>query len=285
MTENANPLKRFYRQPQISIRLPSQEKYYTPDTVLKTATGEHPVLPMTSMDELAFRTPDSLMNGQATVDVIKSCVPTILDPWRLVSYDIDTVLLAIRIASYGETMDVNFTVPVTNEKMTQVVNLPALLDTVRAQTITDSCTLDNGLVITVNPLTYKQVADSQIKSFEYQRMYVQVSQSELSAEEKTKQFTNSFKKLSDLNFQLMSDNISKITLPTGEVVTDQKDIKDFIRNADSKMIKEIEEKLITIRQMGSVKPLKIKATEEQIRAGVPTTYDVPVTVDNSNFFV
>jgi hypothetical protein len=30
--------------------------------------------------------------------------------------------------------------------------------------------------------------------------------------------------------------------------------------------------------------VKIKATEEQIRAGVPATFEIPMTVDNSNFF-
>jgi len=29
------------------------------------------------------------------VDVVRSCIPTILDPWKLVSHDIDTVLVAI----------------------------------------------------------------------------------------------------------------------------------------------------------------------------------------------
>ena len=284
MTQNANPLKSFYRQPQISIKLPSQERYYTPDVILKTATGEHPVLPMTSMDELAFRTPDSLMNGQATVDVIKSCIPTIVDPWRLVNYDIDTVLIAIRIASYGETMDVNFTVPVSGEQMTQTMNLPALLESIRNQTITDTCTLDNGLIIAVKPLTYKKIVDAQLKTFEQQKLYVQVNQSGMSAEEKTKQFTNSFKLLNDLNFQILTENIYRINLPTGESVSDEKQIKEFIKNADAKLVKEIEDKLGEIRQLGAIKPVKIKATEEQIRAGVPATFEIPMTVDNSNFF-
>ena len=60
---------------------------------------------MTAKDEMAFKTPDAMINGQSTVDVIKSCVPNLLDPWKMVNYDTDAVLLAIRIATYGETMD------------------------------------------------------------------------------------------------------------------------------------------------------------------------------------
>jgi hypothetical protein len=202
----------------------------------------------------------------------------------LVNYDIDTVLIAIRIASYGETMDVNFTVPVSGEQMTQTMNLPALLESIRNQTITDTCTLDNGLIIAVKPLTYKKIVDAQLKTFEQQKLYVQVNQSGMSAEEKTKQFTNSFKLLNDLNFQILTENISRINLPTGESVSDEKQIKEFIKNADAKLVKEIEDKLGEIRQLGAIKPVKIKATEEQIRAGVPATFEIPMTVDNSNFF-
>ena len=285
MTENTNPLKRYYRQPQISIQLPSKARYYAADVVETTTTGEHPVLPMTAIDELAFRTPDSMMNGQATVDVIKSCIPTIIDPWQLVNYDIDTVLIAIRIASYGETIDVTSGVPGTNESVTHTVNLPQMLEQLRNIEVTDTCKLKDGLKITVSPLTYKQITESQLKTFEQQRIYAQVSQSQMTAEEKTRRFTDSFKILSELNMSLLISNIDRITLPSGESVTDREQIKQFVENADAKLIKELENKLIDIRQQGSIKPFKAKATEEQIKAGAPATYEVPITFDNANFFV
>ena len=110
MTENTNPLQKYYRQPAIYIKLPSAGRYYDANTYTPTETGEIPVLPMTAKDELSFKTPDALINGQATVDVIKSCVPNLLDPWKMVNYDTDTILLAIRIATYGETMDISYAV-------------------------------------------------------------------------------------------------------------------------------------------------------------------------------
>ena len=285
MTENTNPLKRYYRQPQISIQLPSRGKHYAQDVVQNTTTGEHPVLPMTAMDELAFRTPDSMMNGQATVDVIRSCIPTIQDPWQLVNYDIDTVLVAIRIASYGETMDVTSGVPGTKDSATHTVNLPQMLDQLRNIKVTDSCELTGGLKVTVSPLTYRQITESQLKTFEQQRIFAQVSQSQMTAEEKTKRFTESFKILSDLNMSLLINNIDSIALPQGQSVTDREQIKEFIENADAKLVKELETKLVDIRQQGSIRPFKVRATEEQIKAGAPATYEVPITFDNANFFV
>ena len=285
MTDNTNPLKRYYRQPQISIQLPSKQKYYPETVVQKTVTGEHPVLPMTAIDELSFRTPDSMMSGQSTVDVIRSCIPTILDPWQLVNYDIDTVLIAIRIASYGETMDVTATVPVTNEQMTHTINLPQVLDNLRREQITDTCVMKDGLTIQIRPLTYRQITQSQLKTFEQQKIYSQVAQSEMTAEDKTKKFLDSFKILSELNMDLLVGNIDLIRMPTGESVNDKEHIKQFIQNADARMIKELETKLAEMRQQGSIKPIRIKATEEQIKAGAPVSYDVPITFDNANFFV
>jgi hypothetical protein len=107
----------------------------------------------------------------------------------------------------------------------------------------------------------------------------------MTAEEKTRRFTESFRILSELNMSLLISNIEKITLPSGESVNDKEQIKQFIQNADAKTIKELENKLADIRQQGSIKPVKIKATEEQIKAGAPATYEVPITFDNANFFV
>ena len=128
MTENMNPLEKYYRQPAIYIKLPSKGKYYPAEVFTPTETGEIPVLPMTAKDELAFKTPDAMINGQATVDVIKSCVPNLKDPWKMVNYDTDVVLLAIRIATYGENMDIGFRVPVANDEQSHTLILPELLE-------------------------------------------------------------------------------------------------------------------------------------------------------------
>ena len=71
----------------------------------------------------------------------------------------------------------------------------------------------------------------------------------------------------------------------GTAVSDPAQIKEFVDNANAKLIKEIETKIIALRSQGAVKPLKLKATEEQIKKGAPATYEVPITFDTANFFV
>ena len=147
--------------------------------------------------------------------------------------------------------------------------------------------MKDGLEITVRPLIYKQIIDSQIRTFQQQRIYMQVQQSTtMSDEEKTQKFTDSFNMLTDLNSALLLNNIEKITLPDGkQSVSDPAQIKDFIENAESKLTKEIEEELSKIRLQVAVPPIQMQATEEQIKKGAPANYTIPITFDNSNFFV
>ena len=50
-------------------------------------------------------------------------------------------------------------------------------------------------------------------------------------------------------------------------------------------MKELQDKLIELRTQGAVQPVKLKATEEQIKKGAPVSYEIPVTFDTANFFV
>jgi len=284
MEEKQNPLTKFYRQPAIYIKFPSGGKYYSEDIVTPTETGEHAVLPMTAKDDLAFKTPDSMMSGQSTVDVIKSCIPDIKDPWRLVNYDVDTVLIAIRIAGYGESMEVSTQVPVINESTNHSVNLPTMLESIHNTKIVEEATLKNGMKITVKPLTYKMMTETQLKTFEQQRKYMQVNSSSMKDDDKARMFNDSFKTLTELNSNLLLSNIETITLPSGEQVSDSAQISEFIENADAKLVQELEAALVKIRQQGSLKPMTAKSTEEQIKKGAPATYQVPITFDNANFF-
>ena len=279
------PLEKYYRQPAVYIKLPSCGKYYDKTVFTPTETGEIPVLPMNAKDELSFKTPDAMMNGQATVDVIKSCVPNFLDPWKMVNYDTDVVLLAIRIATYGETMNIKYRTPVTGDETEHTVNLPALLEDLAKVQIKDEVTTSKGFKIVMEPLTYTTLTKVQLANYESQKMYSALDSSALADADRTKVFRDTFDKINKINFSLLIDGIQKISTPTGEEVVDRQQIIDFCNNTDAKTVEEIQTLLGQLRNQTQIPPLKMKATEEQIKKGVPATYEVPMTFDNSNFFV
>ena len=284
MTEKTDPLSKYYRQPQIYITLPSKGKYYSAEVFTPSETGEIPILPMTAMDELSFKTPDSMINGQATVDVIKSCVPNLKDPWKMTNFDTDAILLAIRIATYGETMDITYRVPVTNDEQQHTVNLPALLETLGRVEIRDEATTKAGFKFKTAPLDYKTLSKTQVAKFEQQKIFATVNSSALNEEEKSTQFAKSFKVLNEINFDLLTESIIEIETPAGDKVTDKQQIKDFCNNCDANLVNEIQDELGKIRIQGQVPALKLKATDEQIKKGTPASYEVPITFDSSNFF-
>ena len=284
MTENTNPLNKYFRQASIYVKLPSGTDY-PQDVVAKSETGEIGIMPMTAKDEIRFKTPDALMNGQGVVDAIQSCVPDIKDAWQVKSYDLDTILVAMRIATYGETMEINFNVPGTNENVSHTVNLPSILDQLNTTKVDSEIELKDGLKITVRPLTYKDMTSTSLQTFQQQKMYSAVQDSQLSDEDKATRFNEAFKKLTELNASILLKNIEHVTMTDGTKISDAMHIKEFIENANATLIKEIEGKLMDIRSQGAVKPLTLKATEDQIKKGAPATYEVPVTFDTSNFFV
>lgn len=284
MIETVNPLSKYYRQPSIYIDLPTKGQYYGPTVFTPTETGAVPVLPMTAKDELTFKTPDAMINGQATVDVIKSCIPNFKDPWQMTNYDTDVVLLGIRIATYGETMDINYTIPGTGEQQTYTVNCVALLEKLKDVKIVDEATTKKGFRIKIKPLTYKTLTEIQVAQFEQQKIYSTVQNSSLSEYEKSEQFAKSFNKLNTINFDLLIKAIASITTPEGDTVEDPKAIEEFCNNCETTIINEIQEKLIEIRTQAQIQPITVKSTEEQIKQGAPVSFQVPLTFDNSNFF-
>ena len=78
-----NPLKQFFRRPAVFLTLPSGGKYYVDGVINQTENGELPVYPMTAIDEITARTPDALYNGEAVTQIIRSCIPDILQPWAI----------------------------------------------------------------------------------------------------------------------------------------------------------------------------------------------------------
>ena len=284
MPENTNPLNKYFRQPAVFVTLPSGGNY-PPHVLTQSQTGEVGVQPMTARDEIIFKTPDALMNGQGMVDVIQSCIPDIKDAWQISNYDLDSILIAIRIATYGETMNINFTVPGTTEKVEHSLNLPALLDDIKKTTVKNEVTLKDGLRIAVRPLTYKDMTSTALQTFTQQKLYSTVQSAEMAPEEKVKRFNESFKALTDLSHTILLKNISKIITPDGAEVTDPAQIKEFVEKANATLIKELQDELVNLRTQGAVQPIKLKASEEQSKKGAPASYEIPVTFDTANFFV
>mgnify|MGYP003629700161 FL=1 len=280
--QNVNPLKKYYRQPKQFIRLPSGYKYYPEGAIEVSESGEIAVYPMTAKDELIFKTPDALLNGEATVTVIQSCVPAIKNAWQMPSIDVDATLIAIRMATYGTKMSVPIMVPNTKIEKDYELDLQVTLDKLlNAQY--QSTALVGNMEITTQPLSYDQFSKMAIKTFEEARVQEIIKDQDMDEEEKLKRFQKSLTKLTDLNISMVGDTVASVKVD-GQTVTDRDMITEFIENAEKGFFQAVLDHLELQRQAFALPTITVDSTEEEQKAGAPEQYTIPVQFDTANFF-
>lgn len=278
-----NPLSQWMRQPKIYIRLPSNGQYWPPGSIDMPENSELPVYSMTAKDELMFKTPDALMNGQGIVDVIQSCLPNIKDAWKCPTLDLDTILVAIRLATYGEKMPFKHTVPDTDEEVDYDLDLRQVLEQQSQNHWIEQVIINESLVVFVKPLTYRHMTQMSIKTFETQKILQVVNNDKLSDEKKMAYVNQSFKMLTNITTELMVDSIDRILSEDAEV-TDKKVIAEFIENVDKAIFDIIQNHLAELKKHNDLKPLEFESTLEQQAAGAPAKYTIPLNFNESDFF-
>lgn len=250
-----NPLKQYFRRPSIYIKLPSNGKYYDPGIIDMPSTGELPVYPMTAIDEITSRTPDALYNGQAVVDIIKSCIPCIKNPWKINSIDLDAILIAIRVASVGDSMDITSTCPKCNDERKYGINLVELLSSNTSVDYDETLKI-RELEIKFKPLTQEELNKNSLAQYEIQKMLM-LLEDVTDQEEKKKNVTGAIAKLTTIMNEAYVSTIDSIKTPE-TTVSSSTYIKEFLENCDFKTSNLIKEKSIEFKNKNSLKPFKIQ---------------------------
>lgn len=249
-----NPLKQYFRRPSIYIRLPSGTTGYPPGVVDFPETGELAVYPMTAIDEITSKTPDALFNGHAVVDIIKSCIPAIKDPWQISSMDLDMILIAIRVASTGEEMEISSTCPSCNNEADYGVNLVELLS--QQKSIDYSETLAIGdLKIKFKPLSYGERNKTSLEQYELQKALTLIETIE-DPDQKQEQTNLIVQKLNTLMSGVVASTVESISTPE-TTVTDRNFIKEFMDNCDRKTSNAIREQSTKLTEKNKLKPLHL----------------------------
>ena len=271
-----NPLNQYFRQPAIYVKLPSLGKNYQPGSLTMPPTGELPVYPMTAIDEITYRTPDALYNGQATVNVIQSCVPDIKDAWAVPSTDIDTLLIAIRIASYGHDMDFGTTCPACNHSSEQTLDLRTVLDSIRIADYSKTVTAGD-MEIFFKPLTYKHLNNNNQMQYENQKLLQMLPDSEIPDAEKMLALSDALKKITDITVIALSQSIAAVKTPQATVY-EPEFIEEMLKNCDSKLFNQIRDFILDLKASSEMQPLKLICSE------CNHEYEQNITLDMASFF-
>ena len=251
-----NPLAQYFRTASIHLELPSKGQGYADGILEMPETGELPVLPMTAVDEITYKTPDALFNGSAVPEVIQSCIPAIKDAWLMPVTDLTAVLVAIRIASLGHDMDIETKCPQCGNHSDYTLDLRKILESIEATDYSEPLNLGD-LSITFKPMLYKDLNENNKLQFEEQRLNHLLSQSELDQDDQIRLLSESFKKISQYTLSTLSKNIASITTPEC-TVTEEAFILDFLKNAEGELYKKIKKAVIEQKNKETLEPLKIK---------------------------
>lgn len=246
-----NPLKQYFRQFKLFIKLPSGTSYYPDGSVKFTDAGEVGVMPMTGQDELILKNPDALLNGEALIEVLKSCVPAVSNPRVLLTNDIDALITAVRYATFNDTLETELKCPSCGAQNLFKINLQHSLDGMSFLESEYVINLDNGLSVFVKPYAFPELLRGLHAQFEQSKVERAITSEKLTDEERMKMFSNSFKELALVTYDLMVSSIVKVIDESkGIDINDKGFIKEFLQNIDKKSVDKISDLIKEINQIG-----------------------------------
>lgn len=270
-----NPLQKYFRQPKLYIPLPSKGLFYEPGVLTGDATNV-PIFGMTGMDEVIMKTPDALFSGEATAKLIQSCCPFITDGHRVPSLDIDALLVAIRIATFGENMTVSANCKNCGEENEFEINLNGSLDHYSNLPFDNKVQIAD-LSVSLKPLTYEEMSKFNIENFKLQKMLNQLEDEQLPEEERQQHFDAIYEKLADIQAQVFLASIESITTPDA-VVTEKQYIGEWLANTVSENYKTIKDRLEKNKEAWGLPKHHVKCSE------CGHEDKIEVVLDQSSFF-
>ena len=239
--------------------------------------GELPVLPMTAIDEITYRTPDALFNGSAVANVIQSCMPNIKNGWAVPSVDLDAILVGIRIATYGHDLEINCFCPKCENQDQYTVDLRTSIDSMKPADYQRPL-IHRDLEIYFQPMNYKMLNQNNQLQFEEQRALQAIAAvGEDDAKKQSTAISTMLQNITNMTIKSLAQSISAIKTPNS-IVTDSKQIEEFLKNTDRKLFGQIRDQIIDLKSHSELKPMAVECTK------CNNQYEQSFTLEMSNFF-
>jgi hypothetical protein len=224
------------RIPGETFRLPSQGLFYTNGELASdVVNGEVHVFPLTAIDEITIKTPDKLLSGKAIEDVFLRCIPQILKPMKLLSKDVDYLLMCLRLISYGDEMEIQYKHTCEGAKDNgYIVNLRPLVAAAKPIDPTLIGTtfmlkLGDAMVVKLRPPIFESVMGMYLTNFQATNQSITLKEAQM--------------KLLDL----VTDTIVSV-----DGITDHQQIQEWIREIPAGWMQQVTSALQQVGDWGAV---------------------------------
>jgi hypothetical protein len=192
--------------------------------------------------------------------------------------DVDAILIAIRVASYGNTMAFDSTCPHCKAEHSFEIDLVSYLDSVKMPNYAKKLSHQH-IKIKLKPQSYYSLNHTNQINYEEQRVLNTLAGTEIDEELRTQEYKKHLKKLVDLNAKILVDNTEYIEiLDTGVIVNDPEFIREFYFNCDAEICKELRSQIEELNKEGAIKPQKTNCES------CSEEYEIPLIFDYANFF-
>lgn len=276
MENFTSPLQKYKRQPKLFIDLPSKGAWYSPQVAEKFEELE--VYSMSASDEIAVKTPDALITGNAVVNIIQNCIPEIKNAWGVVAQDFEYLLAAIRIASYGDNMNVSHKCSKCGNEDNFGLPLQTLLD--HLSTVSPSYDVHiEGFTIRMRPLTYKETIENQLYTMKVRRELSQTIKSIDDNDERDKILNGIYERINKQTEKIICEAILEISTPDGETENNPVFVKDFILNNEGKYFSAVQKQYAENNKQLAVPKTDVSCSECENKDSI-----API-LDYSSFFL
>ena len=272
---NSNPLQKYFRQPKLFVALPSKGMFYKEGSL----NGDHsnmPIFGMTGMDEIIMKTPDALFNGEATAKLIESCCPYITDAHSVPSLDVDTLLTAIRIATYGDKITVSNACKNCGVDNEYEIDIASIIEFYSDKEFNNRIEVSD-IIINLRPLSYEEMTKFNTENFKLQRTLYQLNDVTDPAVRQTA-LDEIYAKLAELQVDLFLMSIESVQTPE-TIVSEKEFIAEWLKNSPKDMYNIVKERLEQNKEEWDVPKRDVECTSCQ------TKDHIQISLDQSNFFV
>lgn len=273
-----NPLQSYYRIPGYQLQLPSGGVYYK--NTETSMSNEVEIFPFTAKDELYLTNPDSLLNGSALENVIRSCAPGIKErPGKILMADLDAILLAAKFSTYGDDLNLESVCPKCGESVKFSVSISELLTSTKFFPNQSILKLDSGLVFYLKPIDLESATAIQMAEFNEASAIKSILNEEIPLDQRTLLLKPSINNMVNTAIDVICYGIEKIVIEKDNIeVTERRMIKEFISNIPAKITEAIKKKQEEFNEYGIPKTTEVKCSS------CNHVWQNQITLDPSSFF-
>jgi hypothetical protein len=244
--------------PSVEITLPTMAYFYPKDEVLRPDANPSQILvgPLSVLEESSLNDPMMMVSGRAITQLLKRIVPMVDNPQQLCELDVQAILIACRIASYGSELKLKHICPHCEFNNSMIIDLSEHIQRFSEYTFSELEQFDIVLPtveqsVRLKPISYEDAINitmSAIKTGIGADDFDNLEEKELLTTKYIEMYKEQFERALDSNVDALASTIYYATTKSGKIVNDRDLIKTWLTTLPLTDIRAITDRVKTLNE-------------------------------------